>query len=173
MVTYLGSLVQSCCGERGTLQTSITGMCGECLQCLGHTEFAPTHGVCAFPVYTAQAPGCSAGELSKVGPGLCALPRFKPPRFRFSVLHKGTDSVGPAFCALPRSEQLRRPGAWQEHTPQLSGESYHLPYPSCSVSCMCSGSAISGVLCVSSGELISGCDPPGRCQASRIPGRLG
>ena len=84
MVTYLGSLVQSCCGERGTLQTSITGMCGECLQCLGHTEFAPTHGVCAFPVYTAQAPGCSAGELSKVGPGLCALPRSKPLRFRFS-----------------------------------------------------------------------------------------
>ena len=78
MVTYLGSLVQSCCGEGRTLQTSITGMCGECLQCLGHTEFAPTHGVCAFPVYTAQAPGCSAGELSKVGPGLCALPRSKP-----------------------------------------------------------------------------------------------
>ena len=44
----------------------------------------PTHGVCAFPVYTAQAPGCSAGELSKVGPGLCALPRSKPLRFRFS-----------------------------------------------------------------------------------------
>ena len=31
------------------------------------------------------------------------------------------------------------------------------------------GSAISGVLCVSSGELISDCDPPGRCQPSRIP----
>ena len=26
---------------------------------------------------------------------------------------------------------------------------------------------------VSSGELISGCDPPGRCQLSRIPGRRG
>ena len=31
---------------------------------------SPAHGVCAFPIYTAQAPGCSAGELSKVGPGL-------------------------------------------------------------------------------------------------------
>ena len=31
---------------------------------------------------------------------------------------------------------------------------------------------ISSVLCVSSGELISGCDPPGRCQPSRIPGIL-
>ena len=35
---------------------------------------APVHGLCAFPVYTAQAPGCSPGELSKAGPGLCASP---------------------------------------------------------------------------------------------------
>ena len=84
MVTYLGSLVQLCCGEGGTLQTNITGVCGECLHCLDHTGFAPTHGACAFPVYTAQAPGCSAGELSKVGPGLRALPRSKLLRFRFS-----------------------------------------------------------------------------------------
>ena len=83
MVTYLGSLVQSCCGEGGTLQTNITGLCGECSQCLGHTRFAPTHSVCAFLVYTSQAPGCSAGELSKAGPGLCALSRSKPLRFRF------------------------------------------------------------------------------------------
>ena len=68
----------------GTLQTSITGMCGECSQCLGHTGFTPTHGMYAFPVYTAQAPGCSAGGLSKAGPGLHALPRSKPLRFRFS-----------------------------------------------------------------------------------------
>ena len=84
MVTYLGSLVQSCCGEGGTLQTNITGMCGECSQCLGHTGFAPAHGVCGFPVYTAQVPDCSAGELSKVGLRLHALPRSKLLRFRFS-----------------------------------------------------------------------------------------
>ena len=84
MVIYLGSLVQLCCGEGGTLQTNITGLCGECSQCLGHTGFAPAHGVCVFLVYTAQAPGCSAGELSKVGPGLCALPRSKPLRFESS-----------------------------------------------------------------------------------------
>ena len=59
-------------------------MCGPCSQCLGHTVFAPTHGVCAFPVYTAQAPGCSAGELSKPGAGLRSLPRSHPLRFRFS-----------------------------------------------------------------------------------------
>ena len=80
MDTFLGSLVQLCCGEGGTLQTNITGVC---LQCLGHTRFAPTHSVCAFLVYTSQAPGCSAGELSKAGPGLCALSRSKPLRFRF------------------------------------------------------------------------------------------
>ena len=89
------------------------------------------------------------------------------------VLHKGTDLVGPEFCALPRCNQLRQPGAWRAHSPQVGGASYHLPGPSRLVSWVCSGSVISGVLCVSSGELISGCSPPGRCQPSRIPGRLG
>ena len=57
------------------------------LVCVGstrsHTGFALAHGVCTVPVDTAQAPGCCAGELSKVGPGLHALPRSKPLRFRF------------------------------------------------------------------------------------------
>ena len=65
----LRPLVQSHCGEEGTLQTNVPGMYGECAQCLDHTGFAPAHGGCAFPVYTAQAPGCSAGDLSKAGPG--------------------------------------------------------------------------------------------------------
>ena len=70
--------------EGGAPQTNIIGMCGECSQCLGHTGFFPTHRVCAFPVYTAQPPSCSARELSKAGPGFYALPRSKPLRFRFS-----------------------------------------------------------------------------------------
>ena len=60
--------------------------------------FAATHSVCAFPVYTAQAPGYSAGELSNVSPGLDALLRSKLLRFRFS----GTPQryrLGWAFCA--------------------------------------------------------------------------
>ena len=89
------------------------------------------------------------------------------------VLHKGADLVGPVFCVLPWSEQFRRPGAWREHTPQVGGASYHLTRPSCSVSWVWSGSTISGVPFLFSGELISGCDPPGGCQPSRIPGRLG
>ena len=88
------------------------------------------------------------------------------------LLHKGTDSVGPAFCALPRSKQLRRPDAWRAHSPHRYSASYHLPSSSHSVSWVSSRSAVSGVPCVSSEELISGCDPPGRCQLSRIPGRL-
>ena len=107
MVTYLGSLVQLCCGEGGILQANITGMCGEHLQCLGHTGFAPAHGVRAFPVYTAQAPGFSAGELSKVGPGLCGFPRSKPLRFRFSGTPQRHRFSWACVCALPRSEQLR------------------------------------------------------------------
>ena len=89
------------------------------------------------------------------------------------VLHKVTDLVGSAFCALPRSEQLRRPGVWRVHTPQVGGASYHLPHPSQSFSWVHSGSAISGMPCVSSGELVSGCDPPGWGQPSSIPRRLG
>ena len=63
MENFLGTLVQLCFEEGGTLQTNITGMCGECSQCLSHTGLPPTHGVCALPVYTSQALGCSAREL--------------------------------------------------------------------------------------------------------------
>ena len=52
------SSVQSCCGEGGALQADVA-VCGEHSPCSGHTGFAPRRGVCAFPVYTAQAPGCS------------------------------------------------------------------------------------------------------------------
>ena len=64
MVTCLGSLVQLCCGEGGTLQTNITGVWGECSQCLDNTGFAPAHGVCAFPCFPDQVHG---EPLSQVG----------------------------------------------------------------------------------------------------------
>ena len=71
MVTYLGSLVQLCCGEGGTQQTNITGVCGECSQCMDHSG-------------SAAAPGCSARALSKAGPAFHVLPRSELLRFRFS-----------------------------------------------------------------------------------------
>ena len=101
MVTFLGSLVQSCCGEGEILQTNITGMCGECLQFLATLGLPPAHGMCAFPVYTAQALRCSAELRCVHFPGLSCSGSGS------WVLHKGTDLVGPVFCALPRSEKLR------------------------------------------------------------------
>ena len=120
MFIYLGSLVQLCCGEGGTLQTNVTGVCGECSQCLSHTVFAPAHSMCAFPVYTTQAPGCSAGELSKVGPGLRALPRSKPLRFRFlGTPQRHRLRWACVLCALPWSKQFRQPGTLQAHSSQV------------------------------------------------------
>ena len=121
MVTFLGSLVHSCCGEGGTLQTNITCVCGECSQCFSCTEFAPAHSVCAFPVYTAQALGCSAGNCLMWALGCVHFPGLSHSGSGSQVLHKGADLVGPAFCALPRSERLRWPGAWREQSPPGGG----------------------------------------------------
>ena len=133
----------------------------------------PAYGVYAFPVYTAQSPGCSAGELSEVDLGLRALPRSKPLRFRFLGTSQRRRLCWAVFCALPMSEQLRQPGAWQAQSLQVGGAFYHLPHPSRLVFWVRSAHAFSGVLCVSSGELISGCDPPSKCRLSRIPRSLG
>ena len=66
------------------------------LACVGHAYsewnilgLPQLMAACAFPVYTAQAPGCSAGVLSKVGPVFRALPRSKLLRFRFSGTPQG------------------------------------------------------------------------------------
>ena len=75
------------------------------------------------------------------------------------------------FCVLPRSEQLRWPGAWRVHCHRWAMHLNHLLGLSCSVSLVPRESTISGVLI--SGKLISGCDPPGRCQTARLSGRHG
>ena len=93
-------------GER-TLQTNITGVCGECSQCLVHTGFAPAHSVCVFPVYTVQALGCSARNCLRQALGCMHYPGLSHSGSGSWILHKGADLFGTAFCALPRSEQLR------------------------------------------------------------------
>ena len=143
-------------------------MCGECSQCLSHTGFAPSHSVWAFIVYTTQAPGCSAGNCLRRALGCVHFPGLSCSGSGSRVLHKGADVVGPVFCALPRSEQLRWPGAWRAQSPPGGGASYCLPLPSSLVFWVYNGRAFSGVPCVSSGELISGCDPPGGCQLSLV-----
>ena len=101
---FLGSLVQSHCGEGGTLQTNNTGVCS---QCLSHTGSAPAHSACSLPAHTAQALGCFAGNHP--WPALGCLHLLGPSHSGTGtrVVLRGADSVGPAFCALPRSEQLR------------------------------------------------------------------
>ena len=101
---FLGSLVQSRCGERGTLQTNNTGVCS---QCLSHTRPAPAHSACTLPAHTAQALGCSAGNHLRPALGCLHLPGLSRSGSGTRVFLRGADSVGPAFCALPRSEQLR------------------------------------------------------------------
>ena len=100
----LGSLVQSHCGEGGTLQTNNTGVCS---QCLSHTGPASAHGTCSLPAHTAQALGCSARNHPWPALGFLHLPGPSRSGLGTQVVLRGTDSVTPAFCALPRSEQLR------------------------------------------------------------------
>ena len=145
-------------GGRNT-ENNITGMCGECLQCLGHPGFAPAHGACAFLVYIAQAPCYSAGELSKVGPGLHALPRSKPLRFRFSSTPK-RHRFGWACILCPSQVQVAQVTRFlATELSQADCASYHLPGPSRLVSWVHSKSTVSDVPYVSSLELISGCNP--------------
>ena len=81
--------------------------------------------------------------------------------------------IGCALCALLETEQLRRVGAWRARCPTWAMHPNHLPGPICSVAWVHLESTVSGMPCVSSEELLSGHNPPGRCQPSRIPGRLG
>ena len=147
----LGSLAQLCSREGRTLQTNITGVYGECSQCADHTGFAPANSMCAFLVYTAQAPGCSAWELSKAGPGFRALPRSKLLRFRFL----GTPQwhrLGWACVLCPSQAQgAQVTSAWWVHCPRWVVHLNHLPGPSLLVSQVCCKSTVSGVPCVSSG----------------------
>ena len=89
------------------MKTNITGVYGECFQCLGHSGFEPTHSVCAFLVYTAQALGCSTRNRRRLALGCMHLPGLSSSGSGTRVVLRGADSGGPAFCALPRSEQLR------------------------------------------------------------------
>ena len=116
----------------------------------------PAHGMYAFPVYTAQSPGCSAGELSKAGPGLHALPRSKLLSFRFSgTPQRHTRGWTCILCpSLVQAAQVTRclvsavaPSRGCDLSPPPS-----LPLGFLGVH----QRAFSGVPCVSSGKLISG-----------------
>ena len=143
------------------------------MQCMDHTGFFLAHGCHVLFQSTLLSLQVA---LQGICPAKRALHFVHSPGLSCSgsgpqVVHKSTDSVGCVFCTLPRSEQFRRPGAWRAHSPQVCGVSYHLSGPSLLVSWVCGRSTVSSVLFVSSGELISGCDPPGGRPLSRVPGR--
>ena len=117
MVTYLGSLVQLCCGEGETLKTNVTGVCGECS--VGATLGLPLLTVCVLSCSTLlRFQVALQGNCLKRALGCTHFPGLSHSGSGSGVFHKGTDSGGPAFCALPTSEQLGRPDAWQAHSPR-------------------------------------------------------
>ena len=82
-VTFLGSLVQSCCGEGGTLQTNHWLVWGVLSVFQPHWVYPCSQRVC-FPGLHFSGSRLLCRELSEVGPGLHALPMSKLLRFRFS-----------------------------------------------------------------------------------------
>ena len=162
MVTYLGSLVLLCCGEGGTLQTNLAGKCGEYSQRMGHTGFAPARGgtcflglycsgsrvlckgtvqsrpcrSCTSQVYAAQIPGHSARAQTLLGMRFVHFPGLSISGDQ--VLCEHTVPGGPCVLITSLVQAAWFPG----HALRAQ---------------------VSGVPCVSSGELILGCDPPDKC----------
>ena len=107
-------------------------------------------------------------ELSEASPGLYALPRSKPLRFRYSCSPQRR-RLGWACVLCPsqvRAAQVTR------CLVKVVAVTYHLPCPYRLVFWVYNRHTFFGVPCVSSGELISGWDPPGGCRLSRIPRSL-
>ena len=128
------------------------------------------HWVCprswhvCFPVYTAQAPGCSAGNCLRPALACMHFPGLSRSGSGSRVLHKGARVLYPSQA---RAAQVARCLA------SAVAATYPFSRPSRRVFWVYKERAFSGGPCVSSGELISGCDPPGGCQPSRIPRSLG
>ena len=108
-------------------------------------------------------------ELSEAGPELYALPSSKLLSFR-QLGSPQSHRLGWACVLCPsqvQEAQVTRCLA------SMVAATYCLPHPCRLVFWVYNWRTFSGVPCVSSGELISGCDPPGGCQSSRIPRHLG
>ena len=101
--TFLGSLAQLHCGERGTLLTNNTGVWS---QCLSHTGPTPAHCMCALPAHAAQALGCSTGNRPRLALGCMHLPGLSCSGSGTRVVLRSSDSVGPAFCPFPGPSSL-------------------------------------------------------------------
>ena len=127
--------------------------------------FPCSRRVC-FPSLHFSGSSLLCWELSEAGP---ALPKSKPFRFRFlGTPQRRRLEWACVLCPSPvQAAQVTRCLASTVTT------TYHLPHPCCLVFWVHNWHTFSGVPFVSSGELISGCNPPGGCQLSRIPRSLG
>ena len=106
MVTYLGSLVQLCCGEGGTLQKNITGVCGECLQCLGHTGL-PLLTACVLSWSTLlRLQVALQGNCLKWALGCMHSPGLSRSGSGSQVLHKGIELVVPVPVLSSSGDQV-------------------------------------------------------------------
>ena len=104
--------------------------------------------------------------LQGVGLEVCELPRPKLLRFRFLGTPQRCRLGWACVLCLPWRKQFRQPELVEHTLPRCSVPySLHSPSPS-----FCTH--WSGAPCVSSGELVSSCDPPGGCKPSRISGSL-
>ena len=104
-------------------------------------------------------------DLSEASPGLYALPRSKPLRFRFSGSPQRRRR---GWACVLCSSQVRAAQVTRCLASTVAATN-RLPCPCHLVFWVYT---CSGVLCVSSRELISGCDPPGGWRPSRIPRSL-
>ena len=105
MVTYSGSLVQSCCGREEHCKQIP-------LACVGSAHSASaTLGLlmaCVLSQSTLlRLQVALQGNSLKRALGFVHFPGLNHSGLGSRILYKGKDSVGLAFCALPRSEQLR------------------------------------------------------------------
>ena len=163
VISCLGSLVQSCCGEGGALQTNITGVCVRSTCIVRATLGLPPLTACVLSPSTLLRLQVA---LQGAGPELCALSRPKPLRFRFWGTAQMPRLGWACILYLPHPNSSGNQELDERTLPRCSVP-YSLRGPSLSFQ-----SRQSVVPCVSSGELISDCDPLGRCQPSRISGSL-
>ena len=125
MDPFLGSLIQSRCGEGGTLQTNNTGIC---VPFLSHTGPSPAMAHVPF------CPHCSGSGLfhwepSEASPVLHAPPRSKLLRFRHSGIPQRC-RLGWA-CVLCPSQVQAAPV--MRCLASAVTATYRLPHPCCSV----------------------------------------
>ena len=157
-------------GREEHSKKNITGMCEECLQSMDHTGSAPAHGgmcfldlhcsgfrllsrvtvqsarcvLCTSQVWAAQVQVLGYSTGAQTQLCTCFVPFPGPSSSGNQLLGEHTVPRGPCILIT-----FPVPGTW---------------FPRCIVRALSQ---------LTSGELISGCDPPGRCQPFRIPGRLG